>query len=171
MKRSNALFATAIIVSIVTPLMLVACQPVAQTEPAARSTRGEQAEAEYYTTILGCDVFYIKMRHHSNFMMTVCNGSESSVQYQQGKTQSMTMTDSRNNQVVSNPVGQSIKPAEGVAEAAKRVETELLSDTTDEQKILELARKIQERQAVLDKLTDHEKDLLGIESHERKPEL
>lgn len=120
---------------------------------------GYTSKTSIYTQVEGCVVYNVQPENHSNFLLAKCNG--------------LTATSQRVNKAQQNVIN--IEPrvpetqvedqtSDDIAKAAANVALKMHRSKSDEDRILELAEDIKEHRAVLDKLNEHDREILGIKS-------
>lgn len=142
------------------------CTETPEDPNAPKSERGEKATAEFKYRILGCDVYYVRVEAQTpNMNIALCDNS-SSIVYKEGKQDRFVSV--KKSEQVTKPEAEEFHTSDDIGEAAANVSNKIHRKQSDEDRILELADQIKERREVLDKLSEHDREILGLESTEIK---
>lgn len=156
------------VIAFATAIILHGCTIQTDNHP-SQNTAGHNSTYKLITSILGCDIYYIEIENSSDVYLSKCADGSSAVNFQYGKTR-LSNTTGVDPKLGSGPTVApltSVPPGPtDIGSAASRLETELQQTTSDEDRILELARQVNERRAALSKLNEHERSVLGLPTGE-----
>ena len=144
-------------------VILSGCEGQKSTE--YQNTKGLPATWQHVTSILDCDIYYIRISSYvHDVYLTKCSDGTSATEHMSGKSHVYNVQ--QNGTKVIGPVNipeVNNQPNKDIGKAAVDLDKEFRENSSEEQKILDLAEKIQMKRAALQKLTPEERSSLGFD--------